>query len=251
MGRVRTRAVLLDAMGTLVDLDPPLPPLLSGLRSLGLEVSEAQAARALEREIRYYREHHLEGRDAASLGDLRRRCAAELRAALPAGGRSAPLDALTRVLLEALRFRAFPEVPGALERLRRRGLRVVAVSNWDVSLPEALRSAGLEARLDGVVSSAMAGAAKPDLAPFAHALSLAGVRAAEALHVGDSESEDVAGARAAGIPAVLLSRGRGGRALAHEGLAGEGPRRDRGGGRSRAAGVPVISSLAEVERVAP
>jgi putative hydrolase of the HAD superfamily len=62
--------------------------------------------------------------------------------------------------------------------------------------------------VDGVVSSAMAGAAKPDSALFEAALRTAGVAAERTLHVGDSVSKDVEGARAAGIAAVLLDRGR-------------------------------------------
>jgi putative hydrolase of the HAD superfamily len=52
----------------------------------------------------------------------------------------------------------------------------------------------------------MVGVAKPDRRLFEAALELAGVSAAEALHVGDSYEEDVVGARAAGIEPVLLRR---------------------------------------------
>ena len=41
---------------------------------------------------------------------------------------------------------------------------------------------------------------------FAAALELAGCEPAEALHVGDTPEEDCAGARAAGIRALLLDR---------------------------------------------
>jgi putative hydrolase of the HAD superfamily len=60
--------------------------------------------------------------------------------------------------------------------------------------------------VDGVVTSAELGAPKPDPAIFERALRMAGVRASEALHAGDSPEEDVAGARAAGVDAVLVSR---------------------------------------------
>ena len=43
-----------------------------------------QAERAIAAEIRYYRAHMHEGRDAASVRALRARCAEALRAALPA-----------------------------------------------------------------------------------------------------------------------------------------------------------------------
>ena len=55
------------------------------------------------------------------------------------------------------------------------------------------------------------GARKPDPAIFDAALELAGVRApSEALHVGDTPEEDVAGAEAAGIRCLLLDRDGGG-----------------------------------------
>ena len=65
------------------------------------------------------------------------------------------------------------------------------------------RLGGLLELVDGVVSSAAAGAAKPAPAVFERALELAGVAAADALHVGDSLDNDVAGARAAGIRPLL------------------------------------------------
>ena len=64
--------------------------------------------------------------------------------------------------------------------------------------------------LDGAVSSAAAGARKPDPAIFDSALELAGCEASEAIHVGDTREEDVEGAEAAGIRVLLLDRDGGG-----------------------------------------
>jgi putative hydrolase of the HAD superfamily len=58
----------------------------------------------------------------------------------------------------------------------------------------------------GVVTSADAGAAKPDAAIFERALELAGVERQGAVHVGDSLDNDVEGARAVGIRAILVQR---------------------------------------------
>ena len=109
-------------------------------------------------------------------------------------------------LLAALRFTPYPDVLPALERMRAVGLRLVVVSNWDVSLHDRLAETGIAERVHGVIASAELGAAKPAPAIFAHALAMAGVPAQEALHVGDSPDEDVEGARAAGIEPVLLVR---------------------------------------------
>jgi putative hydrolase of the HAD superfamily len=206
----RPAAILLDALGTLVALEPPAPRLRAELAArFGLEVSEEQAARAIAAEIAYYRAHLDDGRDAAGLKSLRRRCAEVLRSALP-GDRARPeVDPLVEALLASLRFTAFADVRPALESARERGQRLVVVSNWDVSLVGVLRGLELEPLLDAIVTSAGAGTRTPSPAIFEQALRLAGVTAADAIHVGDTLDEDVAGARAAGIEPVLIRRSDG------------------------------------------
>jgi putative hydrolase of the HAD superfamily len=215
----RLLAVLLDALGTLMTFEPPAPHLRRELRArLGVEVSEDTATEAIRAEIAYYRAHLHEGRDAESLADLRRRSADAMRPVLG-------IDAdLTEALLSSLRFRAYPDVVPALRALRELGLRLVVVSNWDVSLHDRLVDTGLAPLVDGAVASAELGHAKPDGAIFAHALALAGVPAEAALHAGDSPREDVEGALAAGLRAVLVARD----------------------GAPAPSGVPVIASLAEL-----
>jgi putative hydrolase of the HAD superfamily len=217
----RIRAVLLDALGTLLYFDPPAPLLREALRErAGIEVPEAAASAAITAEIAYYRAHLHEGRDPASLADLRRRSAEAMR---PALGIDASADVLTEALLAALRFRAYPDAEPALLSLRALGLSIVVVSNWDHSLHERLAETGLAPLVDGAVASAELGHAKPDRAIFEHALGLAGTGAADALHAGDRTEEDVAGALAAGLRAVLVARD---------------------GAPAAPRGVPVIRSLA-------
>src|SRR3954447_5675056 len=132
------RAVLLDAMGTLLTFEPPAPRLRAALRErVGTDVGEAAAARAMRLEMAHYRAHLHEGRDAASLATLRRASAEAMRPALGEAA-DAPGELLEEALLAALCFRAFPEVPAVLEVLRARGLRLVVASNWDASLGERL-----------------------------------------------------------------------------------------------------------------
>ena len=209
---MQTHALLIDGLGTLVSLAPPAPALRHELAGrFGIEVSEDEAGRALAAEIAFYRAHMGLGRDVDSLAALRRRCAEVLREALPASDRLAAveIEALTGALLGALRFDAYPDARPALLRARAAGVggvRIVVVSNWDVSLADVLERIGLAPLLDGVVTSAAVGAAKPQRAIFEHALALAGVAAERARHVGDTLDEDVRGASACGIPAVLLRR---------------------------------------------
>lgn len=202
------KGVLLDAFGTLVELEPPAPFLVEELsRRWGVGISVAAAEAAFAAEIGYYKAHHLEGRDEASLADLRRRCAGALREALPAAARErVDPGELVPVLLVSLRFRAYPDVRAWLEVLRAAGLKLAVVSNWDVSLGEVLERVGIADLLDCVVSSAAVGAAKPEPAVFERALECLGLRPDEAVHLGDSPDLDLPGAAAAGVEAVLISR---------------------------------------------
>jgi putative hydrolase of the HAD superfamily len=222
VGVGRVRAVLLDALGTLLELEPPAPRLVAELAARGVDVSEDEAGAALRAEIAFYRAHHDTAGDRAGLEELRARCTEVLREALPPDAREAP--GLQGALLASLRFRPYPEVPGTLEGLRRAGVRLVVVSNWDVSLHDALADTGLDRLVDGALSSAEVGAAKPDPLIFTRALALAGATPSEAVHVGDSVEFDVAGARAAGIEPVLVVR-------------------DGGAGPPGVRAVPSLSSL--------
>ena len=198
------RAVLLDALGTLVELQPPAPRLQRLLRESGIEVTEEQAAGGFAAEIAYYLDHHLEGSDRERLERLRDRCAEEMRRAL--GVPELDHAAARRAMLGALEFTPYPDVLPALGELRERGLTLVIASNWDCSLPDWLRPTGILALVDGVVTSAEVGAGKPDPRVFERALQVAGAEPAEALHVGDKVDNDVEGAAAAGVRGVLVQR---------------------------------------------
>jgi putative hydrolase of the HAD superfamily len=227
------RAVLLDVLGTMLELELPWPHLVDELAARGATVSEDDAMRAMLAEIAHYRAHHDEGATPEGLARLRRACAEVVRREL--GDAVAELDMaeIEAAMLAAVRFRPYDDTRAALDELRAAGLTLVAVSNWDVSLREVLDDLGLAGHFAGLAISAEAGAPKPSPAIFAHALALAGVTAAEAVHVGDSVDADVVGARAAGIGAVLIDR------------AGDGLR-SFGAGEAAPEGVPTIASLAEL-----
>ena len=195
-----TRAVLFDALGTLVDLEPPWVGLKE---ALGDEVSDERLMRAVKEEMAFYKQHANEGRDAESLADLRARSAEVLSRGL---GQEVPVH----VLVDAIRFGPYPDAAPALRDLRARGLRLICVSNWDISLRDVLERCGLMQHLDGAVSSAEVSAPKPDPALLLAGCELAGCKPAEALMVGDTPSEDTAAAQAAGMRSVLVDRAGGG-----------------------------------------
>ena len=149
-----TRAVLFDALGTLVELEPPWVPLAKVL-----EMDEADVAPAVRAEMDFYKEHAHEGKDEESVAALRARCADILSWELD---REVPVQ----TMMDAIQFEAFGDAKPALDELRKGGIRLVCVSNWDISLPEVLERTGLGGAFDGVVTSAGTGVQKPDPAIF-------------------------------------------------------------------------------------
>jgi len=103
-------------------------------------------------------------------------------------------------------YRLFDEVPSFLKEVRERGLQIGIVSNWSERLPLLCQGLEIDGLVDFVVASADIRCEKPERKCFHRALFRAGVRDAETVHIGDSLSRDVKGARDAGLRAVLLDR---------------------------------------------
>jgi HAD superfamily hydrolase (TIGR01509 family) len=194
-GPAELDAVTLDAMGTLVELVDPVEPLRAALRERGVESSPDDVRTAFAAEVAYYTRHGHEGRDEESLRNLGRSCAGVFLAHL--GSALDPAE-FAPAFVGSLRLKPLPGVPEALAALRRAGLSLACVSNWDVSLRDQLSRAGLVQHLDAVVSSAESRAPKPAADAFRLALDRLGVTAERALHVGDGDADED-GAAAAGL----------------------------------------------------
>jgi len=199
----RYDAVLLDAFGTLFELDRPYQRLQESLRrELAVERPLDRVEAAMLLEIELYADRCHEARDRASLNALELDCAALIV-------RELELHVTAQRALEALagaiRYTPFDDARPLLEGLRERGVPSAVVSNWDYALEAVLDGLGLEA--DVVVTSAQTGSAKPDRGIFAAALERLGVAAGRALHVGDTPDTDAAGARAAGVDVRIVDRG--------------------------------------------
>jgi putative hydrolase of the HAD superfamily len=203
-GAPAVAAVSFDAMGTLLDLEDPAPRLRASLeRRLGLTVSIDRCRAAMTVEMRHYRSINARARDDAALAAVRLECATVLADSLAAGPDG---PALLPCLTDAIAYRAYPDAVETVARLAAAGLPIGVVSNWDVSLHGVLRRLALHQEVRAVVTSAEAGAAKPDPAIFRRTAESLGVEPAALLHVGDDPEADVDGARAAGAQAVLLAR---------------------------------------------
>lgn len=205
-----TRAVLFDFGGTLYDYATLAPgdaeSILALARWAGLaaelpEIRRAQreAMRAVFRDYlprRYYLHRDL-FRDAAA-GTMR---------GLGVEPDAEHLDRF-RDLQWALHKRDFQLRPGVVETLqalRARGLHIGMVSNIDEDqLAHLLEVAGVRPYFDSLLSSEAAGACKPHAAIFEEALRRASCAPGEALFVGDTLAQDIAGANAMGMRSVLI-----------------------------------------------
>lgn len=103
----------------------------------------------------------------------------------------------------------YDDARGLLASLRYRGYRTAVVTNAIFPSPlfaPKVNELGLAGYIDAFVSSADVGLAKPNPGPFLRALAELNVEPQDALFVGDMVATDIAGARAAGMRAVLLER---------------------------------------------
>jgi len=101
---------------------------------------------------------------------------------------------------------AYLEVPGALETLRARGLRLGVLAQRAADATDSvLRFAGLRDRLELVLSAQEAGAYKPDLRPYRMAIERTGVEGGAICFV-STHWWDVAGAKRAGMRTGWVAR---------------------------------------------
>jgi 2-haloalkanoic acid dehalogenase type II len=205
-----TKAVLFDFGGTLYDygaLEPGDREAIVALaRELGIDASEDEVRAAHRRAVkesyaRLLREPYYLHRDFFLEG---------VRGMAKAFGAECTLEHFVRYRERqwALQKRDFVLRPGVLETLkqiRNRGLRLGVVSNIDRDQIEYMMElAGIASRFHFILTSEEAGSCKPDPRIFAQALERAECAPGEAIFVGDSLDQDIAGARRAGIRAVLI-----------------------------------------------
>ncbi|WP_245232524.1 HAD family hydrolase [Thiorhodococcus minor] len=110
-------------------------------------------------------------------------------------------EALALFLEHRCRVEPYPDVLPALQSLSQR-FSLVSVTNGNSNV----EVTPLKGLFHHSISAAEAGAAKPHPAMFEHALTLAGCRPDQCLHLGDDPWLDVEAARQAGLRAAWINR---------------------------------------------
>lgn len=108
---------------------------------------------------------------------------------------------------ECSHLQVYPDVEPTLSQLKAKGLKLGLVSNgFKQDLDHILGELGLEKWFDAVVCIDSCNCAKPDKEIFLYALNELGVKAGEALFIGDSVVHDYEGALNVGIKPLLIDR---------------------------------------------
>jgi HAD superfamily hydrolase (TIGR01549 family) len=204
MDKTRYRTVFLDAGGVMIT--PNFPRLVDALARRGIVVS-ADALAAAEPHIKRQLDHA----PTIQSTDDRLRGYVYFDLILERAGiaTSAVTEAAVEELVsfhdhEGAWDLVTPGAAEALARLRCASCRLVVVSNSNGRVRRILRRTGLEPFLDLVLDSQEEGVEKPDPRIFEIALERSQADRASTIHCGDIYHIDVAGARAAGLPAVLV-----------------------------------------------
>jgi len=188
-------AVTVDGYGTLVRLRDPIPLFQAQLAERGISCTADAVRAGFEAEVAYYRPNALLGRDAETLAALRLECT---RIFLDGAGVELEPSSFVEAFMASI---VMEPIEGAFETVRSlgaRGLEVGVVSNWDIGLAEQLERLGVASLFGAIVTTAEAGAPKPEPEAFRLALERLRVDSSRALHVGD-EPGDEQGAAAAGM----------------------------------------------------
>jgi putative hydrolase of the HAD superfamily len=111
---------------------------------------------------------------------------------------------MERSWVHAHHFELYDDALPTLQAVRDRGLKIGLLSNSARDLDEFVAHHGLT--VDAVLTSGAHGKTKPHATIFERILELLGVAPAEALMVGDTIEDDIEGAQAVGMRAVLVDR---------------------------------------------
>ncbi|HVN91536.1 MAG TPA: HAD-IA family hydrolase [Candidatus Binataceae bacterium] len=205
------KVVFFDAAGTLFDTRNPVGATYAEVaRKYGVDAKVADVNAAFRRVF-----HHTPGlafglgHSAADLRDLERRWWYRLVAESFHGlGTFTDYDAYFEELFarfgSTATWQIDPMALSTLGQLRDRGLALGMISNFDYRLYGILDGLGLKDEFQSITISSEAGWAKPAAEIFQTALAKHGIASHEALHVGDSEHLDIAGAAGVGIASVLI-----------------------------------------------
>ena len=209
------RVIIFDVNGTLLGYEDPLgfeKRFAQACQELGDPVTVDQVCQAFSRLVQEWAEIKAQGVQRASSGEQYRRTMTRLyqlmlEALGVQGDPRAKADALyERFIVREGFMPPFSDARPTLERLKARGVRLGVLTNFPPHLEETLEKHGLRRTFDFLVVSSLVGLEKPDPAIFQLAIAEAGCPKEEILYIGDDLDDDIRGAQAVGLTAILIDR---------------------------------------------
>jgi putative hydrolase of the HAD superfamily len=209
----RPAALFIDLNGTLLDVSLLHDAVARTCAEIAARESGLDAAHLLESNRQVWQAYWPEVERGWTLGQLEDGAVGleAWKRALRACGRDD--DGVARAARETHKryvremTHAFDDVQEFFAFLSNTSLRLAIITNGALdSQRDGLRILGHEHRIGAVVISGEVHVAKPDPAIFAIAIEKLAVKPEEVWHVGDSLSDDVAGARSAGLTGIWLNR---------------------------------------------
>ena len=203
------RAVVLDAVGTLIDPRPTVSEVYAGAaRRQGMELDTEVVRRRFKEHFRRDDVDELRGPLVTDEGIEHRRWRRIVGAVLP--GLPDPegaFEELWRHFGRPESWRSFGDVAPALEAFRASGLAIRVGSNFDGRLRGVLRGLPDLADLaDSAIISSEVGHRKPHPAFYGAVCRSLGLPPDRVLSIGDDPENDVEGARRAGLLAAIVDR---------------------------------------------
>ena len=208
------KAIFFDWFNTLAHFEPPRAELYSrAFQKFGIELAPRAIMRGIFDADRYYFEENAKSPVEKRSAEEQARVYSYYPKAILAEAGVKVAEELPFKILKIVReqfkestFVLFDDVLSSLKMLKERRLTLGLLTNATKDMLSLHRKLGLEHYLDFVVTSQEAGADKPKPPIFLAALDRAGVKAFEALHVGDQYQLDVEGAKGVGINPILIDR---------------------------------------------
>jgi putative hydrolase of the HAD superfamily len=209
------QAIIFDVNGTLLGYEDPLgfeKRFAEACQDLGIGVTVDQVCQAFSRLVQEWAKVKAQGFRRASSGEQYRRTMTWVyQLMLEALGVQGDLWQKADTLYERFIVREgfmplFSDVKDTLEQLRSSGLRLGVLSNFPPHLEETLKQHGIHGYFDFFVVSSLVGVEKPDPAIFELAIAEAQCPKEEILYVGDNLDDDIRGAQAVGLTAILIDR---------------------------------------------
>ena len=204
------RAVFFDFFNTLAYFEPSREDTYAGIAAdLGVKVTPAMIAEALPEADAYWRAENFKQPVRQREQDDKVAVYREYGTRILAGTGATPdqaLQMLATAFSKGWVFKSFGDAVPALMLVKERKLITGLISNVGQEIDSYCLELGFEPFLDYKVTSFEVGYDKPRPEIFHLALDKAGVKAAEAIFIGDVYEQDIVGARGVGMKPILISR---------------------------------------------